>query len=148
MTEHRFHSEEPAAEAAPTARMTPNEALVRRMFDAFKRGDLDGLAQGLDEQVVWHVAGNHVLAGDHRGVEGVLGFLRKVVEETEGTIHVDLLTALGDENYATLFIRSTADRRGKHLDQKEVLMFAVCDGRVEEVWHRGDPARMDPFFAA
>ena len=148
MTEGEFRGEMPDTLARPEAGgTTRNAEIVRRMVEAFKAGDLETLRRDLKDDVVWHVPGDGVLSGDHEGPEAVLALMRAAVGETDGTLRVDLLTALGDENYGVLFIRSTGTRKNRHLDQKEVLVFAICDGQVEEVWHRPDPAQADPFFA-
>jgi len=54
----------------------PNEELVRRGYDAFASGDMDTRRELFDPQIVWHFAGRSPLAGDHRGVDAVLGVLR------------------------------------------------------------------------
>ena len=148
MTEEEFRAEMPITEARPgIGRMSANEALVRRVLEAVTRGDLETLSRSLDDQVVWHVPGHHPGAGDHRGREAVLAFHHAVLEATEGSLRLELLAAFGDDDYGVLFVRATAARQGKHLDQKEVLVFAICNDLITEVWHRPDPDRLEAFFA-
>jgi ketosteroid isomerase-like protein len=63
----------------------PNEEPVRRGYDAFAKGDIDTLRALLDPEVVWHQPGRSVLAGDHRGIEAVLGFFATTMELTAGS---------------------------------------------------------------
>jgi ketosteroid isomerase-like protein len=51
----------------------PNEDLVRRGYDAFAKGDMETLRELFDSGIIWHFPGRSLLAGDHRGVDAVLG---------------------------------------------------------------------------
>lgn len=158
MPQDEFRAEMPATaprpgavgappEQASSRAPSPNEALARRMHAAFHRGDLAALGQELADDVEWHVPGRTILSGDHQGRDAVLAFLRRAVEATAGTLHVDLLAAFGDDNYAAAWLRSTGTREGRRLDMKEAIVFAICDGRVTEAWQRPDPAQFEAFFA-
>jgi ketosteroid isomerase-like protein len=60
----------------------PNEELVRRAFDTFASGDVETLRGLMDQDSVWHAPGRNPLAGDHRGVEAILGYFAKTMELT------------------------------------------------------------------
>ena len=49
-----------------------NEALIRRLFDAFERKDGFGLRDVFAEDAVWHVPGDSVMAGTHSGRDAIL----------------------------------------------------------------------------
>ncbi len=146
-----FRSEMPATaertEAAGTVKESPNATLVRGLLDAFIRGDLDYIVSKMDDQVVWRFPGKHPLAEDYQGKEGVRRFLTRVNEESQGTIKPTMIAAFGDADYGVMFIHTTGDRKGKHLDIKEVLVFTIRNGLATEVIHRPDPLAVDDFFA-
>lgn len=150
MPKDEFRSEMPVTEVRPeteeTRAQSPNEAQARRIASAFHSGDLEAIGRELTDDVVWHTPGKSALAGDHRGREAVFTLICKAGEASGGTLHVDLLSAFGDDNYGVLWVRTTATREGKHLDMKEALVFAICGGRVAEVWQRPDQERFDAFF--
>jgi len=50
---------------------------VKRMYEAFGRGDLSGLLASLDPQIQWTVPGSAPWAGEGRGHEYVQGFFQK-----------------------------------------------------------------------
>jgi ketosteroid isomerase-like protein len=52
----------------------PNEDLVRRGYDAFSRGEMDTFRELLHPDIVWHAPGRSRLAGDHKGVDAVIGY--------------------------------------------------------------------------
>ncbi len=151
MPHDQFRSEMPVTEARPETNepsaQSPNEALARRIAAAFHRGDLEAIGRELADDITWHTPGKNALAGDHRGREAVLALMRKAGELSAGTLHVDVLSAFGDQDYGVLWVRTTAKREGKHIDMKEALVFAICDGRVTETWQRPDAEQFDAFFA-
>lgn len=52
-----------------------NTQLIEKAHEAFRRGDVQALFDMWTDDLVWHQAGNHPLAGDHRGKETVAAFL-------------------------------------------------------------------------
>ena len=91
----------------------PNEDLVRRGFDAFARGDVDTLRELIDQDAVWHAPGRNPLAGDHQGVEAILGFFARTMEITGGTFRAELHDVVADDEHAVAIYVSRASMRGE-----------------------------------
>jgi ketosteroid isomerase-like protein len=126
----------------------PNEELVRKGYEAFSTGDLTGLRQLLDPQVVWHAGGRNALSGDYRGVEEVLGFFGRTMEHTQGSFRVSVEEVLVNDEGAAVVQRSSAQRDGKSFDDRGVQLFRITDGRAVEVWqYWGDPYAADEVLA-
>ncbi|HEV8166900.1 MAG TPA: nuclear transport factor 2 family protein [Actinomycetota bacterium] len=126
----------------------PNEDLVRRGYDAFSRGDMQTLRELFHPDIVWHAPGRNQLAGDHRGVDAVLGYFGRTMELTGGAFTVEVHDVVaGDEH--TVGLQSVhAERGGRTLDDNGVLVFHLRDGRVTEVWqYWADPYAADELFA-
>ncbi|MGA8414522.1 MAG: nuclear transport factor 2 family protein [Xanthobacteraceae bacterium] len=68
----------------------PNRDLIKRTYDAFGRGDIPTVLGILDKQIRWHVPGQSPLSGDYSGHEEVLGFFRKSMELSGGTLRIDV----------------------------------------------------------
>jgi ketosteroid isomerase-like protein len=127
--------------------MHPNEELVRAGYESFVTGDMTAVANLLDPDVVWHVAGASPLAGDYKGHEGVFGFFTKVVEMTQGTIRIGAREILASEDHAVVLTTTTATRGDRVLDDHGVAVFRIVDGKAVEVWaFADDQERMDSFF--
>ena len=62
-----------------------NEALVRRIFDAFARKESLKLRRVFAPEAVWTVPGSGLMAGVYRGPEQILRFLGRLPKETDGT---------------------------------------------------------------
>jgi uncharacterized protein len=126
----------------------PNEELVRRAFDAFANGDVDMLRTLMDQGSVWHAPGRNQLAGDHRGVDAILGYFAKTMELTGGTFRTELHDVVAnDEHTVSLFV-ARGQREGKTLEARNVLVTHVRDGKLGETWlFSGDQYAADEFLA-
>lgn len=82
-------SEEAAARIRTLARTRsmahPNEAVVRRAYEAQARGDIEGYIDLLSEDFVLHIPGRSQIAGDYRGKEEVRRHFREIAEISGGT---------------------------------------------------------------
>lgn len=125
----------------------PNATLIRHAYDLFRTGDLDLLKVALADNVVWHQPGRSQLAGDYKGPEEVLAFLRKLQELSNGTFRADIVTVLADSERAVVLQEETAKREGDELDVIAAIDFEIHHGKFTEVTvYHGDTYRFDEFW--
>jgi ketosteroid isomerase-like protein len=125
----------------------PNEDLVRRGYDAFSSGDVQTLRELFDPDIVWHALGRSQVAGDHRGVDAVLGYFGQTMELTGGTLRVEVHDVVANDEHAVGLHSVHAERAGKTLDDNNTLVFHVRDGKVTEVWqYSSDQYAADELF--
>jgi ketosteroid isomerase-like protein len=125
-----------------------NEALVRRIFDAFARKAGFALRGLFAEDAVWHVPGEGVMAGTFRGREEIFRFLGRLPKETDGTYTSRLIDVLASDERAAALYRASGTRRGRMLDLDQVLLFRVEGGLVREVLALpSEPAAFEAFWA-
>ncbi len=118
-----------------------NLDLVRRGYEAFGRGDIPGLLELLDEQVVWRTPGPADLptAGERRGRAGAQEFFQKLMamveflqfEPREFLTHGDLVVVLGDAKTRVLLTGRTVADQWVHI-------FPARDGRIVQFEERAD----------
>jgi ketosteroid isomerase-like protein len=108
--------------------------LVRRGYEAFGAGDMDTLRGLFTEDAVWHLGGSGGLSGDKQGLDAILAYFGELFTRSDGTIRVDLDDLIGGENHTVGFQRVHAQRNGAAIDQRTVLVFALKDGKVSEVY--------------
>jgi uncharacterized protein len=128
----------------------PNEQRLRDGFEAFSKGDFETLRnEFLAPDVVWHSAGRNPLAGDHRGIDEVIGLFGKVFELTGGTFRQELHDVLANDEHGISLATATAEREGKTLRNNGVLVFNLdSEGKVREAWlHPYDQYAVDEFFS-
>jgi ketosteroid isomerase-like protein len=125
----------------------PDEELVRRGYDAFSRSDMETLREVFHPDLVWHSPGRNQLAGDHRGVEAVLGFFGRTMELTGGTFRVEVHDVVASDEHVVGLNSVAAHWAGKTLNGRNALVFHIRDGRATEVWQFWeDQYAADEFF--
>lgn len=125
-----------------------NEALVRRIFDAFARKEGLRLRHVFAADAVWTVPGSGALAGVYRGPEQILRFLARLPKETDGTYGSRLIDVLASEDRAAALYRASGERLGRRLDLDQVLLFRIEDGLVREVLALpADPGAFEAFWS-
>jgi uncharacterized protein len=111
-----------------------NRETIEKAYAAFTDGDIATIMTFWTDDVAWHVAGEHPLAGDHEGKEAVANFLGGVMERTGGTFRAELQNALADDTNGYSLHKGTATRDGEPLESWEVLGYQFRDGRIAEIW--------------
>ena len=129
--------------------MHQNEERFRAGYDAFLRGDMDGVRDLLAEDVVWHQPGNNPFSGDYRGIDEVLGLFMRLVEATGGTFRPEPHDILANDEHGVALITLTAERNGKSITDNETHVVHFRDGKVAEPWIQLGAAylELDPFFS-
>lgn len=110
-----------------------NEALVRRIFDAFARREGLALRGLFAEDAVWTVPGSGVMAGTHRGREEIFRFFARLPKETDGTYGSELIDVLASDTHAAALYRARGTRHGRTLELDQLLLFRIEDGLVRSV---------------
>ncbi len=129
---------EPLARVALGSAGAPVDPLsvVRRFHAeqarAYASGELDGVRSLLHDDVVWHVPGRSAIAGEHRGVDAVLDYLRRRAAMTDATFRVTIhgVSAIGDQ--VVQLAGGRAERDGRTLTWETVGIFRVRAGRIAE----------------
>ncbi|HEX3290766.1 MAG TPA: nuclear transport factor 2 family protein [Gaiella sp.] len=125
-----------------------NEAVVRRIFDAFARKQGFALRELFAADAVWTVPGEGAMAGVYRGREAIFRFLGRLPKQTDGTYASQLVDVLTSESRAAALYRASGARGGRRLDLDQVLLFRLEDGLVCEVLALpSDPAAFEAFWA-
>lgn len=126
-----------------------NLDLVRRAYAAFSAGDVDTLSNMLASDAVHTVPGKNPISGSHKGVEDILAMYGELFTRSDGTIKVVLEDVLSDGGDRVVAIhRSTAEREGRTISQREALLFTIANGKavdVQDFWT--DIDEQDDFWA-
>ena len=109
----------------------PNATAYRRAATAFRARDLATIADLVDPNVVWHVPGEHPLAGDYRGRDEVLRFLEQVSALGFVLTEEDVF---GNDQHVCALSRMGARRPGLEVTTRVVSIFRFHDQRQLERW--------------
>ena len=125
-----------------------NDAVVRRIFDAFARKEGLALRGLFAEDAVWSVPGRGVMAGTYDGREAIFRFLARLPKETDGTYGSELVDVLASETRAAALYRARGTRHGRTLELDQVLLFRFEDDLVQHVLALpSDPDAFETFWA-
>ncbi len=125
-----------------------NEAIVRRIFDAFARKEGLALRGLFAEDATWCVPGRGVMAGLYEGREAIFRFLVKLPQETDRTYGSELIDVLVSEDRAAALYHARGARHGRTLELEQVLLFEIEDGLVRHVLALpSDPDAFEAFWA-
>jgi ketosteroid isomerase-like protein len=109
----------------------PNALAYHRTVEAFRQGDLDTVASLIAEDVVWHVPGDHPLAGELVGLEQLLEFLARL-PSLGFTIREHDVFANDEHLCALSFIGARRD--GLEVETRVVSVFHFRHGQQTERW--------------
>jgi ketosteroid isomerase-like protein len=98
--------------------------------------------------VVYRIPGRSRVAGEFRGIDGFAEILRRLRDESDGTIALEPLTVLADDRNLIARCRVTADRRGRRLDTENCYAFRFVDGKLADgTVFVSDPHHVDEFWS-
>jgi ketosteroid isomerase-like protein len=102
----------------------------------------------MDQDAVWHSPGRNPLSGDYRGVDTILGLFARLAEVTGGTFRAELHDVVANDEHAVALYVTGAEREGRTLETKNVLVNHMRNGKFTETWTLSDdPYAGDEFLS-
>ena len=127
----------------------PNVDRLQRFLDAYDARDRDAIGASLADDAVWHVGGTHRFSGDYRGRDAILGYFDEVGTETGGTLHLEPIELMANDDRGAAFLRVSGERDGRKLEVTMAEAFQFDgEGRIREFWaHATDQDAIDAFWS-
>ena len=117
----------------------------RRTADAFRAGDLDLVKSLVTPEVVWHVPGEHRMAGTIEGREALLTWLARLGDIGFWLVEHDVFAS---DQHVCAISTMGARREGVDVQTRVVSIFRYRDGRQAERWlYPDDAATWNAIFA-
>jgi ketosteroid isomerase-like protein len=108
--------------------------VVRRMIDAFNRGDLAEALAECAPEVEWHTSGQFADQGVYRGHAGIEELQAELTEELEELSYsTSELQAAGDSAFVAGTLRGRGRRSGAAFEQPFWYSVALSDGQIVSV---------------
>jgi uncharacterized protein len=112
----------------------PNEEIARSATEAISKRDMEGFLSHHADDVVVHFPGRGPMAGDYRGKDGVAQMFQRQMQMLDAPPEVDNHDILANDDHAVVLNKVKASRGGKSLEQQQVVVMHIKDGKIAEVW--------------
>jgi ketosteroid isomerase-like protein len=111
----------------------PNVTLVRDMFAAMDRGDMQWIEDHTADDIVWHTGGNSKAAGTTRGKDAVRESMAAMAEP--GAMKADVHDVIGNDDHTVVLGTAVVTApSGASAEYNYVNVFHIADGKISEVW--------------
>ena len=128
-----------------------NTAIVKGLFEAFHRGDIGVVLDGLTDNVEWVINGPSSIpfAGRHIGRDGVAGFFKILAETTEMTpIQIDQYVEQADTVIALGSSAGRSKKLQKQVRTRFAMVYAMSGGKVARFEEYLDTAAVASAFVS
>ena len=123
----------------------PDAIAYRRTADAFRAGDLELVKTLIAPEVVWHVPGEHHMAGTIDGREALLAWLAQLGSTGFWLVEHDVFAS---DHHVCAISTMGVRRNGVDVRTRVVSIFRYRDGRQVERWfYPDDSAAWNTIFA-
>ena len=120
-----------------------NTAIVKSLFEAFHRGDIEAVLNGLTDNVEWVINGPSSIpfAGRRTGRDGVAGFFKTLAETTEmAPLQIDQYVEQGDIVIALGSSTGRSKQLQKQVTTRFAMVYTMTGGKVAKFEEHLDTA--------
>jgi ketosteroid isomerase-like protein len=107
-----------------------NLAIVRQMYDAFAKRDIDTIVDLVDPDIELHQTDLLPWGGDYHGHEGLMTFFGKLVEHIDSQVTHEKLISAGDHVVQVGRTSGTVNATGRTFSIDEVHVWKLRDGKA------------------
>lgn len=104
----------------------------RRQAELYAGGDPGPALELLSEDIVWHVPGRNLIAGEYRGKEEVLRYFLARRDAADRTFRIHVRAVLAEGDLVVQLAGGTAERGGRTWEWETLGVFRVRDGKIVE----------------
>jgi uncharacterized protein len=112
----------------------PNEEVARSATEAFSKGDMEGFMNLHTDDTILHFPGRGPMAGDYRGKDGLGQLFQKQMQMLDSPPEIENHDILANDEHAVVLNKTRGTRGGKTLEQQQVVVMHIKDGKIAEVW--------------
>jgi len=125
----------------------PNALLLKQSWQAVAEGDTETLRALWSDDIAWHVTADNPWRGTHVGQDAIFEYLAQVGDAGEA-YETSLEELLVGERFCAMVCHVSAKRGDRVLENGQVLLARIDDGRISEVWTLSlDPDAIHAFWA-
>jgi len=112
----------------------PNEEIARSAGEALSKGDMESFLAFHTDDTVLHFPGRGQMAGDYRGKDEVAQLFQKQMQVLDAPPEIEAHDILANDDHTVVLNKTRATVGGKMIEQDQVVVMHMRDGKVAEVW--------------
>ena len=125
-----------------------NEAIIRKAYEDFAKGDVSAVLEAFDPAITWHVPGHSPLSGDYEGHDEVVGFFKHTLDLCGGTFAMEVHHVLAEGDLVVALVTVKAERNGRPGTFPEVHVWRLTNGKAADFREfQGDEQTEDGFWS-
>jgi ketosteroid isomerase-like protein len=122
--------------------------VVASFFASLMAGRYSEAVGLLDDDIFWRIPGRNPLAGERRGRDSVLDYLRELADLGGHDLHTEVGGLLGDDSHVVIWLTRTSQLASRPLVTRECQLFEVKGGRITEfIEYHHDQYALDRWFS-
>ena len=123
----------------------PNLDLIHDFFTAYGNNDPLGIEKVLDENIKWHIPGEHPLSGTKRGIEEVLEYFKQL---GKGAFKAEpIIMGVNDTHVIDCHRNWSNLKNVENLDNMSCLLWRIENNKIKEVHNFPENQKIvDVFF--
>ncbi|MGH2429105.1 MAG: nuclear transport factor 2 family protein [Candidatus Limnocylindria bacterium] len=122
----------------------PNAAMVREGLEAFNRGDMQGFADLVADDVTWHQIGQSEPIRGKQAMAAAMPGAGAVDWEITADVH----DVIANDDHTIALVDATGRRGGRTFRYRTAEIMHIRDGKITERWaFSDDTAAITEFFA-
>jgi len=127
----------------------PNAAIIKRACVALRKGNAADIEEIFAHDTLLNIPGDNPIAGIYHGPSGLLEYVEKLRDLSEGTFRTYVHDIVANDHHAFAIEQMTARRLGRKLDIRDVTLFHVeAGGKVGTgIRFSADPSRENAFWS-
>jgi uncharacterized protein len=112
----------------------PNEDVARSATEALSKRDMEGFLSFHADDTVLHFPGRGPLAGDYRDKDGLMRLFQNQMAMLDAPPEIETHDVLANDEHAVVLNNVKGTRGGQTLEQQQVVVLHIQDGKIAEVW--------------
>jgi len=110
------------------------KGVVESYFEYLQIGDLEGLENLFDDNIIWHQPGNGQLSGTYEGKPKLFTLFGEFMKRSGGTFKIDEVSSLMiNGNFVIANLHFSATQGNKSISMDGVDLMKVKNGKIIEV---------------
>ena len=127
----------------------PNEELLRRQDEAFRKGDVGALFDTFTDDVKFHGAGSSSLSGDYEGKDALVELFGRYIQAVGENPQFENHDILANDEHGVALQTLRATKGDRSIEIRSVAIYHFRDGKVSEWWTVDmNQAESDAFYDA